>query len=268
MNKIKTFFMYIFITITAFLSIFPFIWMIIGATNASVDVTKGKLTFGSELINNLIKTNQMINLKQVLTNSAIIAIFGTIITLIVASMAGYGFEIYKNKVREKIYNFFLLTMMVPFAAILIPLFKIFSKLGMLNSYAAVIIPTIAQVFVIFFFRQSTKSFQKELIQAARVDGLNELQAFFYIYFPSMKSTYAAGAIIVFMTNWNSFMWPLIVLQSNDKRTMTLAISSLSSSYTPDYGVMMTAIIIATLPMVLLFFTMQKQFVEGMLGSVK
>jgi lactose/L-arabinose transport system permease protein len=84
----------------------------------------------------------------------------------------------------------------------------------------------------------------------------------------MKSTYAAAAIISFMTNWNNFMWPLIVLQSNEKKTMTLAISALSSSYTPDYGVMMTAIIIATLPTIVLFFTMQKQFVAGMLGAVK
>lgn len=268
MNKVKMFFMYLFISIAAMLSVFPFMWMIMGATNTSTNVSKGKLGFGLELINNFKRLNELIDLKQILINTAAIAVAGTILTLIVASMAGYGFEMYKNRVREKIYNFFLLSMMVPFAAIMIPLFKIFSKINMLNSYLAVILPAIAQVFVIFFFRQSTKSFQKELIQAARVDGLNELQAFLYIYCPTMKSTYAAAAIIVFMTNWNSFMWPLIVLQTNSKKTMTLAISSLSSSYTPDYGVMMTAIIIATLPTVLLFFTMQKQFVEGMLGSVK
>jgi len=151
---------------------------------------------------------------------------------------------------------------------MIPLFRLFSKAKMLNSYAAVILPTVASVFVVFYFRQSTKTFAKELIQAARVDGLSEFQSFFYIYFPSMKSTYAAAAIIVFMNYWNSFLWPLIVLQSNDKKTITLVISSLASSYTPDFGVIMTIIIIATIPTLVLFFAMQKQFVEGMLGSVK
>jgi lactose/L-arabinose transport system permease protein len=268
MSKIKTAIMYIFITIVAVFSVFPFIWMVMGATNTSANVSKGIMTFGPELLNNFKKLNAQIDLLQILKNSFIISILGTVLTLIVASMAGYGFEMYRSKGREKIYNFYLLSMMVPFAAIMIPLFRVFSKLNLLNSYIAVILPTVAQVFLIFFFRQSTKSFQKELIQAARVDGLNEIQAFFYIYFPSMKSTYAAAAIISFMTNWNNFMWPLIVLQSNEKKTMTLAISALSSSYTPDYGVMMTAIIIATLPTIVLFFTMQKQFVAGMLGAVK
>lgn len=268
MNKIKLVPMYLFISIAALLSVFPFVWMVMGATNLSADVSKGRLGIGGELFNNFTKLTKLVNLPQILLNTAAIAVITTIFTLIIASMAGYGFEMYRNKIREKFYNFFLLTMMVPFAAIMIPLFRVFSKLGMLNSYFAVILPSLASVFVIFYFRQSTKTFQKELIQAARVDGLNEFQAFFYIYFPTMRSTYAAAAIIVFMTSWNSFMWPLIVLQSSAKKTMTLAISSLSSSYTPDYGVMMIAIIIATLPTLALFFTMQKQFVEGMIGSVK
>jgi lactose/L-arabinose transport system permease protein len=84
----------------------------------------------------------------------------------------------------------------------------------------------------------------------------------------MKSTYAAGAIYAFMTSWNAYIWPLIVLQSNDKRTSTLLISSLSSSYTPDYGVIMTGIALATLPVIIVFFAFQKQFVQGMVGSVK
>lgn len=162
----------------------------------------------------------------------------------------------------------LLTMMVPFAALMIPLFRIFTKAGLLDSHFAVVLPSVASIFVIFFFRQNTKSFPQELVQAARVDGLNELQIFIYIYMPTMKSTYAAASIIVFMTAWNNFLWPLIILQSQSKKTITLVISSLSSAYFPDFGVIMIAIIIATLPTVLIFFLMQKRFVEGMLGSIK
>jgi lactose/L-arabinose transport system permease protein len=122
--------------------------------------------------------------------------------------------------------------------------------------------------MIFFFRQSFVNYQTEILQAARVDGAGELRIFFTIFFPSMKSTYAAGAIYAFMTSWNAYIWPLIVLQSNDKRTSTLLISSLSSSYTPDYGVIMTGIALATLPVIIVFFAFQKQFVQGMVGSVK
>jgi len=259
---------YIILSIISLFSIFPFIWMVLGATSSSRDITMGKMAIGSELFKNLGKLNELVDLPRVLSNSLIITVVGTLFTLLFASLAGYGFEMYRSKIREKFYNLMLLTMMVPFAAMMIPLFRLFSKAKMLNSYAAVILPTVASVFVVFYFRQSTKTFAKELIQAARVDGLTEFQSFFYIYFPSMKSTYAAAAIIVFMSYWNSFLWPLIVLQSNDKKTITLVISSLASSYTPDFGVIMTMIIIATIPTLILFFTMQKQFVEGMLGSVK
>jgi len=267
-NAAKSAVVYIILSITSLLCIFPFIWMILGATSASRDVSSGKLSIGLELINNFNKLNELIDLPRILANTAVLTICGTIVTLVVASLAGYGFEMYKTRTREKIYNLLLLTMMVPFAAMMIPLFRIFSAAKLLNNYVAIILPMAASIFVIFYFRQSTKTFSKELIQAARMDGLNELQAFFYIYLPTMKSTYAAASIIVFMSYWNSFLWPLIVLQSNDKKTITLAISSLASSYTPDYGVIMTAIIIATLPTMILFFAMQKQFVEGMLGSVK
>jgi len=267
-NAARSAVVYIILSIISLFCIFPFIWMVLGSTSTSKDVSSGKLTIGLELINNFNKLNDLIDLPRILANTAVLTLCGTIVTLTVASLAGYGFEMYRSRAREKIYNIMLLTMMVPFAAMMIPLFRIFSSVKLLNSYAAIILPMAASIFVIFYFRQSTKTFAKELIQAARMDGLNELQAFFYIYLPTMKSTYAAASIIVFMSYWNSFLWPLIVLQSNDKKTITLAISSLASSYTPDYGVIMTAIIIATLPTMILFFAMQKQFVEGMLGSVK
>ena len=92
--------------------------------------------------------------------------------------------------------------------------------------------------------------------------------FFRIYMPTMKSTYAAATIVTFMASWNSYLWPLIALQSPEKRTLPLVISALGSSYTPDYGMIMTAVVIATLPTAIIFFLMQKHFVAGMTGSVK
>ncbi|HKL85481.1 MAG TPA: carbohydrate ABC transporter permease [Treponemataceae bacterium] len=259
---------YVFISIVSFFSLFPFVWMIIGATNTSKDVTMGKLTFGTALFDNILKLGKLINLPLVFGNTTLVTLFGTFFTLLVASLAGYGFEMYRNRFREKLYNAMLLTMMIPFAAVMIPLFRIFAKMSLLNSFSAIILPSVSSVFIIFYFRQSTKTFSKELVQASRVDGLNEIQAFFYIYIPSMKSTFSAAGIIVFMSYWNSFLWPLIILQSNNKKLLTLAISSLSSSYTPDFGVIMLVIILATTPTLIIFFAMQRQFVEGMLGSVK
>lgn len=267
-RNIKNIFRYIFLSLAAFISIFPFVWMIIGATNTATEITKGKWTFGPEIFNNFRILNELVDLPLLFWNSAKIALIGMTLQLLVASMAGYGFEVFRNKVSEKIYSVLLLTMMVPFAALMIPLFKMIAGAGFLDSHIAVIIPGLATPFMIFFFRQNTKSFPHELLMAARVDGLNEFQAFFRIYVPTMKSTYAAAAILSFMTYWNSYLWPLIVIQSEGQKTLTLAISSLSSAYFPEYGAIMVAIIIATAPTLLIFFLLQRHFVAGMVGSVK
>jgi lactose/L-arabinose transport system permease protein len=264
----KNIFKYGFLNIAAFVSIFPFAWMIIGATNSATDIMKGKYTFGTELIANFRQLNEMIDLPLLFWNSTKIAVGGMVLQLLIASLAGYGFEIYRNKISEKVYGILLLTMMVPFAALMIPLFRMFAGAGMLDSHIGVIIPTLAMPFMIFFFRQNTKTFPNDLMYAARVDGLSEMQIFFRIYVPTMKATYAAAGILSFMTFWNSYLWPLIILQSERQKTLTLAISSLSSAYFPEYGVIMVAIIIATAPTLIVFFLLQKHFVAGMLGSIK
>jgi len=242
--------------------------MIVGMTNKSVDVIKGKMTFGNQLIDNLTTLFTSYDMTGILLNSIKISALTVIGTLIVSSMAAYGFQIHTSPAREKIYNVMLLSMMIPFAALMIPLFRLIVKFGLLNKHSGLILTSIASVFIIFFFRQSSKSFPLEIIQAARVDGAGEFRIFFTIFMPSMKSTYAAAAIYSFMTSWNAYLWPLIVLQTDEKKTVTLLISSMSSAYTPQYGVIMTAIVIATLPIIIVFFTFQKHFVQGMLGSIK
>lgn len=271
MKKTINLLKYLFLTVASFLSIFPFIWMLISMTNKSVEVTRGSFIPGTYLfenVKNLFSNN--LNFASSLMNSAKIALITTVLSLIISSLAGYGFEIYRSKTRDLIFNILLLSMMVPFASLMVPLFRMFShfKIFGLNTTASVIIPSLSTAFMIFFFRQNAKAFPKDILEAGRIDGLNELQIFIKIFVPTMKSTYAAAAIITFMSSWNNYMWPLITLQTASKRTAPLIISTMSSSYTPDFGMIMAGIVITTLPTALVFFLMQKQFVEGMLGSVK
>jgi len=268
MTKLKKGFLYLFLIIATIISIFPFIWMIIGATNTSSDVIKGKLSFGTALFDNLNILFTTTTMKSAILNSLIISIISTTIAILISSLAGYGFEIYKTKHTDVISNILLLSIMIPFAAIMIPLYRLFGRVGLTNSYFAVIAPTSATAFLIFFFRQNSKMFPRELLEAGRMDGLNEFQLFSRIYFPTMSSTYAAAGIITFMTSWNNYVWPLVILQDKDKLTLPLIISTLNSSYTPEYGVIMISIVIATIPTAIIFFLMQKHFVQGMLGSVK
>lgn len=254
--------------IAAYLSVFPFFWMLIASTNTMADILKGKSSMGDALWRNAAHLVEQVNLPLLFWNSTKIAVIATVLTLIISSLAGYGFEIFRTKMSERAFAALLAMLSIPFAAIMIPLFISMAQLHLINTHAAVIIPTVASIFIIFYFRQATKSFPSELRDAARVDGLKEWQIFLYIYVPVMRSTYAAATIIVFMANWNNYLWPLIVLQTNEMKTLTLAVASLGSAYNPDYGVVMVATTLATLPTLIIFFTLQKQFVQGLLGSVK
>jgi len=259
---------YVLLSIAAFISIFPFYWMIVGATNKSADIVTGKPTFGDNLFANAATFFHTIDAPRVFFNSAVIAIVGSLLTLLISSLAGYGFEMFRSRFRERIFAFMLLLLSIPFAALMVPLFVMISQAHLTNTIAAVILPGIASIFIIFYFRQATKAFPSELRDAARIDGLKEWQIFLHIYLPVMRSTYAAAIIIVFMANWNNYLWPLIVLQTNEKKTITLVIQSLSSAYYPDFGVVMVGTILATLPTLFIFFLLQRRFVEGMLGAVK
>jgi lactose/L-arabinose transport system permease protein len=259
---------YVVLSLAAFVSVFPFFWLIMGATNTSPDILKGKASPGAALVENVMKFVAAVDLPRVLFNSFLIAGVGSVLTLIVSSMAGYGFEMFRSKTREKVFSVLLLMLSIPFAALMIPLFILMANFKLINTYQAVILPSVASIFIIFYFRQATKAFPHELRDAAKIDGLKEWQIFLYVYMPVMRSTYAAATIIVFMASWNNYLWPLIVLQTNDMFTLTLSVAALNAGYTPDFGVIMVGAIVATLPTLIIFFLLQRRFVEGMLGAVK
>lgn len=259
---------HVFLIIASFISIFPFYWMIVSATNKPKDITMGKLSFGSALTENVTNAFSHGNMWRAFGNSLFLAVVITVLSLLICSIAGYAFVIYPSRGKEILFMALIASMMVPFAAKIIPMFRMFSKLGLLNSFWAIILPAVGTPFLIFFFKQNTHSFPTETIEAARVDGLSEYGIFFRIYMPMMKSTYAAAGIFAFMASWNNYMWPLIALQSESKYTLPLTVSNLANGFTPDYGMVMVGIVFSTLPTVLVFFLLQKAFVEGMVGSVK
>ncbi|WP_432454916.1 MULTISPECIES: carbohydrate ABC transporter permease [unclassified Agarivorans] len=260
--------MYGFLIVMTFVSLFPFYWMLVSSTNSSSQINSGKLSFGDQLMVNFNNLTDQIDVARVFWNTSKIAILSTIFTLLICSLAGYAFEVFKSKARDRVYVALLATMMIPFAALMIPLFTMFAKAGLLNTHFAVILPTVSGAFIIFYFRQCTKVFPRELIDAARVDGVKEWKIFTFVYMPIMKSSYAAAFIIVFMASWNAFLWPLIVLQSSELKTINLVLSGFISAYTPDFGLIMIATVISTLPSLFIFFAMQKQFVASMTGAVK
>lgn len=247
---------------------FPFLWMLSAATNKSVDIIKGQILPGMYFIENLKALFVSRPLVRIFMNSFINALLGTTASLFICSMAGYGFQVYRDKAKDRLMSILLLSMMVPFASVMIPLFRMFSEASLLNTTVGFILPFISTAFLIFFFRQSTMSFPMEIIQAARVDGMGEFGIYLRVYIPIMAPTFAAAGIVTFMSYWNNYIWPLIILQRQESQTMPLLLQALQAGYTTDYGILMTAVTIFTLPTVIVFVTQQKRFVVGVLGSIK
>ncbi len=260
--------MYTFLTIVSVISVFPLYWMVCSATNPSVEVIRGRLIPGTYLIENMKSLLAGQNLGAAMLNSFKYSILLTLLSLVVCSLAGYGFEIYHDKGKDLVMSIILLAMMVPFAAILIPLFQMFSKAKLLNTTLGFILPTISTPFLIMMFRQSARSFPHDIIEAARLDGLNEFQIFYKMFFPTMRSTYAAAMTITFMNAWNSYLWPKVIMTNGKSLTMPMLVANLVGGYVTDYGKLMLAVLFCSAPTIVVFFVLQKSFAEGITGAVK
>ncbi len=260
--------MYIILALFTIISIFPFYWMIIGATNHSSKMFAKTPTLlpGKEFMTNFTNLNESIDIVRVLTNSLIVSGVYVVAALFVCSTAAYVIAKYRFKGRNLIFALFLMSMMIPYQATLIPLFRMMTNLDLLNTYAALILPTVCYPFAIFLMRQNFLAFPTELIEAARIDGAGEAKIFFRIVLPSMKPALAATAIFLFMAQWNNFMWPLVATTSSDMYTFPVALSSLIGLSIIDYGQVMTGVTLATVPIIIFFLALQKHFISGMLGS--
>lgn len=268
MTKLRNSFQYIFLTIASVVSVFPLFWMLIAATNKSADVLRGTLVPGGYLMENLKTLLAAQPVVSSMLNSFKYAVVLTIISLVICSLAGYGFEIYHDKGKDFVMSIILLAMMVPFAATMIPLFRMFSNASLLNTTLGFILPSISTPFLIMMFRQSARSFPHDIIEAARIDGLNEIGIFFKMFIPTMRSTYAAAMVITFMNAWNNYLWPKVIMSDDSSMTMPMLIANLTAGYTTDYGSLMLGVLLCTIPTIIVFFVLQKSFAEGITGSVK
>ncbi len=242
--------------------------MISAATNQTLDVARGKLTIGGYAAQNLQNLLQNYDLWRDMANSFKYATMQTLLAIFICSLAGFGFELYHDKGKDFVFSVLLLAMMIPQVATMIPLFKMMSSMGLLNSVAGFILPAISTPFLIMMFRQNSRSFPVDIMEAARIDGLSEWGIFWRMYMPVMKATYAAAGVITFMNAWNSYLWPKVVLNKPEAQTMPMLIANIAGGYTVDYGLLMMGVLFCSVPTMIIFFILQKQFAEGITGAVK
>lgn len=259
---------YIVLIIASIISLFPLFWMFVSATNKSTDVLAGKLLVGADLVKNLRSLIETASVGKAMLNSTKYSILTTLGSVLICSIAGYAFEVFYTKAKNIVFSLLLISMMIPFAATMIPMYALFGKLNLLNTTLGFALPSLSTALLIFLFRQCAQSFPTSVIESARIDGASEIRIFFEFFVPINRHTFAAGITVAFMNNWNNYLWPLIIMQTPDSQTMPQLIANLISGYVTDYGMLMLAVSISILPTVAVFLILQKNFIEGITGAVK
>ena len=259
---------YLFLLVGAFASVLPFAWMVISATHTTSEVfaTPPPMWLGDQLLVNLQRLQETTDFARVALNSVIIAALYTVFSAAVSAMCGYALAKYRFRGRGVVLSFILITMMIPMQVLLVPLFQIMASLGWIDTFQAVILPFLANAFGIFLMRQAFESFPDALIEAARIDGLGDVRIFFTIVLPVARPQLAALVIYTFMTQWNAFIWPLLMLNTEANYTIPVALNTMVGLSRVDYSGLMLGSLLATLPMLLIFVIFQKQFVAGLLGG--
>ena len=210
-------------------------------------------------------------LVQYFKNSILITGLTIIGTVFSSALVAYGFSILEWKNRDKVFIFIIFTMMIPLQVIMVPVFVIFKQLGWLNTFKPLIVPAFlgGGAFNIFLFRQFFLNIPREIIDAAKMDGLSHFQIFKEIALPISKPVIATISILTFMFTWNDFMGPLIYLSDQIKGTLALGIMMFVGQHQTEWGELMAVSILMMLPMLIVFFVFQKYFIRGlMIGGSK
>lgn len=206
--------------------------------------------------------NNSFSFPRNIVNSLVVAITDSVTTVLLASLAGYGIAKFKFKGRNFVFMSIMATMMIPFEAIMIPLYMVASGMRMINTYQGLIVPFMVSAFGVFQMRQYLITFPSEYLDAARVDGLNEFRIYSRIVLPNCTPVIATLGILSFRNQWDNLLWPLLVAQSEKMKTIPQYITKFSEEKQTDEGAMMACAFIASIPMFLLFACLSKYFIGG------
>ncbi len=210
-----------------------------------------------------------LDLFRNLLNSLLIAVVTTVVSLLLNAMAGYAFAKLRFGGRDRLFGLLLIGLVVPAQVGMLPLFLMVQKIGLVNTPWGVMIPGLASIFGIFMIRQYALGIPDELLDAARVDGASELHIFRTIVLPLLRPILVTWAVFSFLSQWNDFLWPLIVLSDEHKFTLPVALASLSGEHVQDTELMMAGSVITVIPVLGLFLALQRSYIRGvMMGSLK
>ena len=246
---------------------FPFLWTLITSITPGATLTNAPA---------LIPENPSLGAYErlfeerpfgrVVINSLALAIITTLVQLFTSSTAAYAFSRLPFRGRGVIFGVYLATMMIPLQVLIVPLFVELKTLGLLNTYIGALLPTFTSAFGIFLLRQAINQVPKELDEAATLDGAGHFRIFMQVIIPNIRPALATLVVFSFMSSWNSFLWPLVVLRSPELQTLPIALAGLQGQYVSDWDIIMAGSVVSIIPMLALYIFAQKYIIQGVASS--
>lgn len=259
--------MFAFLAIFTAIALFPIVWMIAASFKTDKELLDGSLwSFGSAGISNYVKAFSARPFLRYLLNSLLAAGVSVIITVVLGVLAGYGFAKLRNQYTEIIWIVVLASIMIPIESIVIPLFLQVHAFGWHDTYAGIILPTALNAAGIFILRQAIQSIPNELLEAGRIDGASEFRILRLIVVPLLAPSIVVVSVLTFSLSWNSYLWPLIITSTDSLRTLPLGMAAFQMTLNTKYSEIMAVSTFGTIPMAILFVTLQRYFIDSAIGS--
>ena len=269
---------YVAVVVLSVVTIAPLIWTLSTSLKPATEILAGALDLvpASPTLENYLAVFEDVPFGRYFANSLVLGLGGAVTNVFFGSLGGYALAKLRFRGRAAVFALFLSSLMIPGIVTMIPTFLILrgfpllggndllgqGGLGMLNTYAAVIVPGAAGAFAVFFMKQFFETLPDELGEAARIDGASEFRTFVLIYFPLARAGMAVLAILSFQAGWNNFLWPLIVLNDPSMMTVQVGLSSFVNNYETNFGPLMAGTVVASLPVLVIFIVAQRWIIEG------
>ncbi len=271
-NLIKSLSLHLMMLSVALLWLAPIWLMLVFSSHdeSAIYATPPPIGLGSEFINNFNSLNEKMDFVTAITNSIIVSGTFTFFSMILTSLAGYALARFTFKGKTLAFALIIGTLTIPMMAVIIPQYTLVARdLGMANSYIGVLLPYLANSLGVFFMRQMFLSLPQEVLDASRVDGASEGRIFFEIALPMVRPGMAALAIILFLTAWNDYLWPLLILTDSTMFTAPVAMGTLLGIARVDWSMIMVGVVMMSMPFLILFLILQRQLIAGITaGAVK
>ena len=262
---------YVILTIACFVTLVPIVWLVAATTKRPDEMFAPEYPFFSAhpTLQNYVDLFDKVPFLRYFMNSVFITCATVMVQLFFSSLGGFALAKYEFPGKKLIVGIMVATMLIPGTITLAPSYELYFRLGLVDTYTGLILPGAVSVFGMFLFRQAIQAVPDELIHAARIDGCTEFGIYWNVVMPVVRPMIGAFCLMTFMGTWNSFLWPQILLHSDERFTLPIALSQMIGLYNNEYGMLMAGTLLSVLPVVVLFFALQKEFVAGLTtGAVK